>query len=314
MRERTEERAHGRWPGILRELGVDARFLNRKGPCPVCGGRDRFRFSNKGGDGWSYCQHCGPGPGIVLLRRLHGWNHATACAEVDRVLDGPNPPPKRQEDAVMPDSHKKAMLSRLLRDAEKSEAKYVVVEELERLGLAVTSPMLFGHDECPYYNENRQLVGKFEAIVVPVQAPDGTVIAAQRRYLSDEVPKEDRKKLTPVCGRLDGAASRLHPVRDGMLCVAEGITSALASYELFGVPTWSAISAGNLKLFVPPFELRHLIIFGDNDRNFVGQAAAYALAERVHTAGKVLKIEVRIPERPGSDWRDVLNERKAGAS
>jgi putative DNA primase/helicase len=170
MRERTEERAHGRWPGILRELGVDARFLQleRKGPCPVCGGRDRFRFSDKKGDGWSYCQRCGPGPGIVLLRRLHGWDHARACAEVDRVLDGPQPPRKCQEDAVMSDARKKAMLSRLLHDAEKSEAKYVVIEELERLGLAVTSPLLIGHNTCPYYDSDRKHVGDFEAIVVPV--------------------------------------------------------------------------------------------------------------------------------------------------
>jgi Toprim domain-containing protein len=88
------------------------------------------------------------------------------------------------------------------------------------------------------------------------------------------VPKEDRKKLTPVLGQLSGAASRLHPVKDGTLGIAEGWSSALAAFELFGVPTWSAISAGNLKFFAPPPEVRHLIIFGDNDKNFVGQAAA----------------------------------------
>ncbi len=52
----TIERARGRWSEILPRLGIDARFLrNRHGPCPLCGGKDRFRFDDRDGSGSYFC-------------------------------------------------------------------------------------------------------------------------------------------------------------------------------------------------------------------------------------------------------------------
>ena len=66
----TLERARRRWPEILPRLGVDTRFLtNNHGPCPICGGKDRYRFDNKDGSGSYYCHQCGPGSGVILLRK-----------------------------------------------------------------------------------------------------------------------------------------------------------------------------------------------------------------------------------------------------
>jgi putative DNA primase/helicase len=48
------------------------------------------------------------------------------------------------------------------------------------------------------------------------------------------------------------------------------------------------------------------VVFGDNDPNFVGQAAAYALARRVSTQNKI-DTAVEIP-RSGKDWNDELFE------
>jgi putative DNA primase/helicase len=86
--EKTVDRARGQWPEILRRLGVDARYLRKRhGPCPVCGGKDRFRFDDRH-EGWHYCNQCGAGPGIVLLRKLRGWDYATACKAIDEILGG----------------------------------------------------------------------------------------------------------------------------------------------------------------------------------------------------------------------------------
>ena len=95
VEKNTVERARGRWPEILTRLGVDRRFLvKRAGPCPICDGKDRFRFDDKDGTGSYFCNGCGPGVGIIMLRRLHGWDHATACGEVDKILGGePIAPP-----------------------------------------------------------------------------------------------------------------------------------------------------------------------------------------------------------------------------
>jgi putative DNA primase/helicase len=62
----TIERARNRWREILPRLGVDTQFLtNRHGPCPLCGGKDRFRFDDRDGSGSYICGQCGAGVGVI---------------------------------------------------------------------------------------------------------------------------------------------------------------------------------------------------------------------------------------------------------
>ena len=50
--EAVKQRAHGRWSEILAGEGVDERILkHRNGPCPLCGGTDRFQYTDKFGEG-----------------------------------------------------------------------------------------------------------------------------------------------------------------------------------------------------------------------------------------------------------------------
>ena len=50
--ERIQDKAIGRWRTLLPFLGVEERFLSSKhGPCPICGGTDRFRWDDKAGSG-----------------------------------------------------------------------------------------------------------------------------------------------------------------------------------------------------------------------------------------------------------------------
>ena len=44
----TIDAAQGRWREILSALGIDESYLRTKpGPCPICGGKDRFRWDNE---------------------------------------------------------------------------------------------------------------------------------------------------------------------------------------------------------------------------------------------------------------------------
>ena len=46
--DEVKRAAHGRWPGVLTAFGIPAGMLvNRHGPCPLCGGTDRFRFDDR---------------------------------------------------------------------------------------------------------------------------------------------------------------------------------------------------------------------------------------------------------------------------
>src|SRR6185295_4990814 len=97
----TVDRARNRWHEILPQLGIDTRFLtNKHGPCPLCGGKDRYRFDDRDGTGSYYCNQCGAGVGIIMIRKLRGWDHATACAEVDKIIGvggGAGPQPKHDD-------------------------------------------------------------------------------------------------------------------------------------------------------------------------------------------------------------------------
>lgn len=75
-----KDRARGRWHGILQALGVDRQFLNDKhGPCPVCGGKDRFRFDDRDHRGTFFCSFCGAGDGVTLVMRVKGLDFKTAA-------------------------------------------------------------------------------------------------------------------------------------------------------------------------------------------------------------------------------------------
>ncbi|EHE9874967.1 hypothetical protein IFX67_001726 [Escherichia coli] len=49
--------ASGKWPAVLRALGVDVPEKQAHIPCPVCGGKDRFHFKHDD-VGSSYCRGC----------------------------------------------------------------------------------------------------------------------------------------------------------------------------------------------------------------------------------------------------------------
>jgi putative DNA primase/helicase len=97
------------------------------------------------------------------------------------------------------------------------------------------------------------------------------------------------------------------PVRLGpcaeRLGIAEGIETAMCAAQRFGLPVWAGISANGVLAWEPPPEVRSVVLFGDNDQNFVGQAAAYEKARSLSAKG--LAVEVFIPQTPGTDWADV---------
>jgi hypothetical protein len=211
----TADRARGRWGEILPVLGVAPAFLrNRHGPCPICGGKDRFRYDDKNGDGTYFCNQCGPGTGIILLRRLHGWDHATACKAVDEIIGKEYQPKKALRTDEAPSSARNA---RAIEDLLRGATDRAVVESyLQRRGLAVTSDVLRGHTKCAYFEgDPPRLAGHFRAVVAPIIAADGKLESVQRIYDADLEPQKKSSRL--------GAPSR------GPRSACMGMTTSSAS-------------------------------------------------------------------------------------
>jgi len=81
--------AKGRWREILGGLGLDLpNTATKHGPCPVCGGKDRFRFDDKDGSGSWYCNQCKPkaGDGFALIRNVFSCDFAHALETVAREI------------------------------------------------------------------------------------------------------------------------------------------------------------------------------------------------------------------------------------
>jgi putative DNA primase/helicase len=108
------ERCNGRWRGILPALGIDPRFLTGKnGPCPLCGGRDRWRFDNKRGDGTWICTHCGAGQGIKLAMLYTGIaDYSTIADRIEGVIGSAPRKPARPD---LSEAVKRAALNKLWR-------------------------------------------------------------------------------------------------------------------------------------------------------------------------------------------------------
>src|SRR5581483_3995716 len=88
----VKRRAHGRWTEILLSLGIDERILNRRNqPCPLCGGTDRFQYTDKFGEGNYYCRGCGPGGGLKLLQGVQGWSFGMVLQRVESRVGGIEP-------------------------------------------------------------------------------------------------------------------------------------------------------------------------------------------------------------------------------
>ena len=177
---------------------------------------------------------------------------------------------------------------------------------LKRRGFAGVWPLpevLRLHRALPYWHGADKL-GTFPALVAPLVAPDGRVVALHRTYLAKDGRKAEvpsPKKLTATAGPLAGASIPLHEPARGCIGIAEGIETALAAWCASTVPTVAAYCAGNLASWRWPASLQRLVIFADADK--AGREAADTL--RARALASRLRVDVMTPSEPGTDWCDV---------
>lgn len=320
-----------RWPAVFEAAGMDpAHFARPNRPCPLCGGRDRFTYFSKEANGRWLCRHCGYGDGIDLVKRFRRLEFAAALECLESILGLP-PPAKPRADEM--EAAKAAKAARAAREAEyaaKLEEQWAAAEPLHWRGESnpvlryLAKRGLQGCDlsrelrfmpQAPYWDgsnggEKPALLGCFPAMFARVSRSDGSTAAIHRTYLTDDgdkAPVPAVKKLTR--GKIEDAAVRLFPPTN-LLCLTEGIETALSVHELTGLPVWSLISVSGFGNFREvPAGVKTIRIYGDNDASFTGAAGAYELAKRLRTMSPELDVSVLIPNETGEDWNDVLTHR-----
>jgi putative DNA primase/helicase len=298
-RPELRDQARGRWRSILPKLGVAAKALDGKQhPCPVCAGKDRFRFDDLEGNGTWFCNQCGAGNGMSLARAVTGLPFAEMAAKVREMLpDATFAPSKPARDDAKCKDAMREVWARSVPIAGTMAESY-----LRSRGLSGPWPahLRFVDHLRATKHEARFL----PAMVAKVSDKFGQGVNIHRTFLVDG--RKAYRAMMPGAVP-DGAAIRLTG-SNPHLGIAEGIETALHAARKFGTPCWAAIDANHLEKWEPPTGVEQVSIFGDHDESYTGQAAAFVLAKRLTNRREPITSSVILPPRVGTDWADLADE------
>lgn len=308
--EKTSFAARGKWRGLLMELGLSDKTLSgRHVACPLCGGKDRFRFDDKGGNGSYICGQCGAGDGLKLAMGITGEDFLQVAQRVDAMVGNIRPDatlPKRE----MSEDERRATLMRVWQETVPLTPDTLAHRYLESRGVAEAI-----YPRALRYGASlRDGDGAVRPALVAMVGVYGSpkFCSMHRTFLRPDgrskAEMDQPRKLMP--GNLpECACVVLSQFNGGPLGIAEGIETAMSASILFEMPVWSAINTSLMAKWRPPETCTELVVFGDNDPAFGGAAAAYALAHRV-AIERHIPVAVRIPDALGWDWNDVLLARE----
>ncbi|MCO6551713.1 MAG: toprim domain-containing protein [Gilliamella sp.] len=276
--------AVGKWDYIFQSLGIEV-GNGKHCPCPVCGGKDRFRFDNQNGRGTYICNQCGSGDGLELIKNYCQCDAKEASSKVVECLNLSNQNNKIRENLVfrkidseqlhndnIPDNPVCKKVEYLLSKATLGQSQY-----LTKKGLTFDLPLL----------DN-------ERIFVPMLNFHNEYAGGQFIELdgSKHLMKSSSKKgafilATSILSRPAEVCANLLAHNEIIICegLATGISIAEFRHQSIVI---SAIDAGNL-IHVAK-DIRELnptakiIIAGDND---IGQSPNTGLAKAIEAAQAV---------------------------
>lgn len=295
------------WPTVLAGLHIDVPDSPRRhGPCPACGGSDRFRFDD-GGRGSFICNQCGAGDGLDLIRKVNKCDTTEAArlaAEVlgiDYRVDERNEEAARQRREQMEAERQQREQVRQQKSSEEAEHRQsMFVGHWQRLTNAAAS------------GESQYLTGKeLSGFTFPILTDGrlllslvddtGTVTAAQT------ITPQGEKRL------LAGSAKRgaYHAVNAAdapqSVLIAEGLATALSVHLICPEAlTVCALDAGNLQPVAQAMHQRYpnaqIIIAADND---IKPGESNTGKDAAEKAAKAVSGWVALPPTvEKADWND----------
>jgi hypothetical protein len=299
---------------ILERYGVRLRGkIDRCGPCPVCGGDDRFGANTK--KQVFNCRQCGAkGDVIALTQFLDDCDFATAIetlsGESAQQREIKHPAPERPRDD---DEQNKRIAAAILKGVSPLRGTpgetylrtirkidtAAIVDVLERVDAIGWNPHVY-FNKPGHCLDGRYLGAIIATMTDPVTAqPTGGI---SRTYLDTEGLKVGKAKGLGPAGVV--RLSLDEDVLEG-LHIAEGLETALALMSRNRRPMWSAGSTPIMVKFPVVSGIECLTIFADHDENGAGLSAAQELQAHWLADGK--ETHVRRPKSPG-DYNDLLME------
>lgn len=248
------------------------------GPCPSCGGRDRFSINPD--RGLYNCRSCGGGDGLKLVQLVLGCDFPAALAwlvgEADASLD-PEESRRRQARFARQAREREAQAERE-REKAIGLAREIWVQSdpvrrggvRDYLGLrGITPAMLPELPPCLRFHAALRYTVKEgpdwitihegPAMVAAVCRPDGQLIGVHRTWIDLARPggkaeiahKGEIQPAKKMLGSKKGGSIRLsgHEGRHTVLVMAEGIETTLSaqvSHPVAGAVYWSGVDLGNM--------------------------------------------------------------------
>lgn len=301
---RAQDLHLNQWRQTLENYGCHLPSGRRHGPCPICGGKDRFRFDDKAGRGTWFCSHCDPhaGDGLSLLAAFIGKSVLETAKELADHLSVRTAATARrhvvtweEENKIREYNHKQAAKAAavMLNSAIYGQHAYMTRKGLSGDWL-VNGEMLID------YTGRRFVAG--DLLFVPVYK-DGNLINVQR------IDQEGRK-LFIFGGEIKEGYHILDPIpgdNGRTIGIAEGYATAVTARLLTNAKIYVAFSANNLAAVAQRAMMDNpgavLVVFADNDQTDENTGFApglhYAKAAAAPFNGLVM-----LPPELG-DWDDM---------
>lgn len=262
--------AAGQWPFVLAGLNITVPDSPRKHTsCPACGGQDRFRFDDNG-RGAHYCNQCGAGDGLDLVKKTLNVNATEAAKAVAGVL-GIDYRAAQTDPAAASQRREQLEADRLQREQDRQQQTAEDAEQrrttFTRLYAGMCQNVTQGESD---YLQSKGLTGfnypvmSDGSLLLSLVDESGAVVAAQTI-----TPQGDKRLLTGSAKR--GAYHAVNAADSPQsILIAEGLATALSVHLMRpDALTVCAIDAGNLLPVASSMRQKYpaaqIIIAADND-------------------------------------------------
>ena len=239
--DQVRDAALGRWKDLdFPAFGITVPSKsNVHGPCPICGGKDRFRCDDKQGKGTWFCNICRAGDGFSLIEKSRDMDYSEVLKEVGAVLG-------LSSETKVTDEDRKRWKEKAAAQAKAAELEERKAQETAAKRALRTWSANNVDRDCPYIERKQvknygcKVNGKGN-LIVPLFDKDGKIWNVQ------EIHADGFKPFLPG-GRVSACFYIIGQVteQDQLICIAEGYATAASIHEATGYVTVVSFNSGNI--------------------------------------------------------------------